>query len=120
VVQAFSRATEPPEDRHINRPLGSKAVKPPFGLSTIIARIASQRDPCAPVGHQLQHLVTLIAPTSDTQLHALWQEAQDWCHQHVHHNRSDQWSRRRDGQTGELVFSFTDLTTATAFKLTFG
>lgn len=82
--------------------------------------MAAQRDPHGPAEHQLPHPVTLTVPASDRQLHELWQSTQDWCYLHVHHNRGDQWSRRRDWQIGDLVFSFTNLTTATAFKLTFG
>jgi hypothetical protein len=95
-------------------------MKPPFDLSELKVRMATQRNEYGPVEHQLCHPVTLTAPASDRKLHALWEEAQDWCCRHVHYNRGDQWSRRRDWQTGDLVFSFTDLTTATAFKLTFG
>ena len=95
-------------------------MKPPLDFSALLARMAAQRDPRAPVEHQLQHSVTLTAPICERDLHALWQDTQDWCYENVHHSCGHQWSRRRDRDTGDFVFSFSHPETAILFKLTFG
>jgi hypothetical protein len=95
-------------------------MKPPLDFSALLARMATLRDPRAPVEHQLQHSVTLTVPFSDRERDALWQQAQSWCYESVHHSCGDQWSRRCDRDTRAFVFSFSHLATATHFKLTFG
>ncbi len=120
MVQPLSRSAWQPEGRCINYGLHFEAMKPPIDFSALRARMVALRDPRGPVDHQLPNSVTLTAPISDRERDALWHDAQDWCYQNVHHSYGDQWSRRCDRDTRAFVFSFTNFTTATLFKLTFG
>lgn len=95
-------------------------MKPPFDLNKLKARIAAlPRDPRAPTSNPQQHEVKLLPVTTDNELHARWQEAQDWCRQNVQHHQGHEWSRRMDRDSGRPVFSFSDVSTGVMFALLF-
>ncbi|MBQ0819148.1 hypothetical protein KBI52_02670 [Microvirga sp. HBU67558] len=94
-------------------------MKPPFDLTALKAQIAARRDPRGPVTHRLPHIVTLAAPTNEEEQFARWDEPYGWCLEHVDHGNGHKWSRRRDINTGEIEFSFTDVPTGVFFALAF-
>jgi hypothetical protein len=94
-------------------------MKQPFDVAALMARMASLHDSHGPVDHPLPYVVILAAPISDNELETRWRDAQEWCRDHVNHSAGDQWSRRRDQRNGDLVFSFSDLTTGVTFTMRF-
>jgi len=95
-------------------------MKPPFDLNKFKAKVtAALHDPRGPVDAEQPHIVTLPLPRTEDELHARWQEPQDWCRGHVDHQQGHKWSRRRDRDTGALVYSFNDVPTGVLFALTF-
>ncbi len=90
--------------------------------AAMFARIAAHlpHDPYGPVDYPLQHRVTLPAPSTYAEELNLWDHPQDWCRKKmVDHAGGEKWSRHRDRETGTLLFTFTNLSTAIHFKLKF-
>ena len=76
-------------------------------------------DPFGPVDYALEHPVTLPAPSSEDEAVVLWDRPQDWCRAQMKERGGEKWSRHRDRETGTLLFTFSSLSTAIHFKLTF-
>jgi hypothetical protein len=90
--------------------------------AAMFARIAPHlpHDPYGPVDYALEHRVKLPAPTTDAEARNLWDDPQDWCRKMMEdQGGGEKWSRHRDRETGTLLFTFTSLSTATLFRLTF-
>jgi hypothetical protein len=94
-------------------------MKQPFDLTGLRRRLAVQNDPHGPVPGPLPHEVRLPAPTTEKEQDSRWCQTQFWCRENVNSDAGDQWTRRTDPATGEVIFGFTDVATAVWFKLLF-
>src|SRR5687768_2388111 len=91
--------------------------------SAMNARLAAERCPYGPVDQPLEHRVLLPAPTTDEEAFILSDVVPTWCRRRMKENGDgdgEKWSRHRSHATGAVMFTFSSLTTATMFKLTFG
>jgi hypothetical protein len=98
-----------------------EATMKKVNTADMYARMAARsHDPYAPVDYELAHRVTLPAPSSDGEAFILWDFAQGWCRKRMEENGGGEiWSRHRDRDTGTVMFTFSNLSTATMFALTF-
>ncbi len=89
--------------------------------AAMYARVAAliPSDPFGPVDYALEHRVTLPAPSSEDAAVGLWDRPQDWCRAQMKERGGEKWSRHRDPETGNLLFTFTEPSTAIHFKLRF-
>lgn len=91
----------------------------PFDFPKFKSQLPVMRDPRDPSPDAQEHSVTLAAPESESQQWERFDVPDAWCRLNVQHHAGERWNGRRDRHTGQFVFSFSSLNTATLFALTF-